>query len=66
VRKRRPDDRILTIIYNSTSSTPLKFDEENRGAGDVVIVGIAQPEDPAPTKPAPTTAPSVPTSNHTL
>ena len=58
VKRLRPNDRILTIVYHGTSSTPLKFDEADRGAGDVVISGIAPPEDSESMKPTPTTSPA--------
>jgi hypothetical protein len=58
VKRRRPCDRVLTMAYRSTTDTALGFDEEDRGAGDVVIYGVKQPEPPEPAKPTTTSAPT--------
>lgn len=56
LHRRRPADRVLTIIYRGTSNTPLAFDEADRGSGDIVIYGIKPPEET--TQPGPTSAPT--------
>lgn len=44
LRERRQDDSVLTIVFRAATETPLKFDEEDRGAGDIVIYGVTPPE----------------------
>jgi uncharacterized iron-regulated protein len=56
VRRRRPQDNIMTIVYHGVTSTPLAFDETDAGAGDVIIYGVTPPEESEPEKPAPTTS----------
>lgn len=56
LHRRRPADRVLTIIYRGTSNMPLAFDEADRGAGDIVIYGIRPPEET--TQPGPISAPT--------
>lgn len=56
-RQRRPNDRVMTIVYRGVETTPLRFNEADRGAGDVIIYGVKPPEDDA--KPAtPTSQPT--------
>jgi heme-binding NEAT domain protein len=64
LRRRRPKDAVLTIIYHGASTTPLKFDDADKGSGDIVIYGVKPPEDEEkPAKPSPTSAPTTaPTS----
>lgn len=50
----RPHDRIVTVAYHSTTDGRFEFDEEDRGAGDIVIYGIKPP----PKKKRPTTMPT--------
>ncbi len=65
-RARRPDDRVLTIVYRATQDGRFPFDPEDRHAGDIVIYGIVpepepEPDDaeaPAMPHPMPTTAPT--------
>ncbi|MEK6644826.1 MAG: ChaN family lipoprotein [Planctomycetota bacterium] len=60
-RQRRPNDRVMTIVYRGVEKTPLRFDESDRGAGDVIIYGVKPPdEDAKPATPTsqPTTAPA--------
>ena len=55
----RPTDRILTIVYSSTTDGRLPFSEEDRDAGDIVIVGVAPPpEEEKPAPPMPSTMPA--------
>ncbi len=75
-RQLRPSDRVVTIAYRSTTDGRLSFDQEDRGAGDVVLYGLTPPPEeeqaggppgplPAATQPAtmPASAPSTaPTS----
>lgn len=58
LRRRRPTDRVLTILYHGQSELPLKFDASERDAGDIVIVGLKSPEDEPPSKPTPTSPPT--------
>ena len=44
-KRRRPDDAILTIVYHGQSETPLKFDDSDRDAGDIMIYGLKPPEE---------------------
>ena len=65
-RQRRPGDRVVTVIYRSTTDGRFAFDVDDRDAGDIVIYGIAPPEEaerpsmlPEPAAATqPTTAPS--------
>ncbi|MBI5764395.1 MAG: ChaN family lipoprotein [Planctomycetes bacterium] len=65
-RQRRPNDRVLTVVYRGVPMPPLRFDEDDRYAGDIILYGISPPEDdPKPPMPTsqPTSAPaSQPTS----
>jgi hypothetical protein len=59
----RPRDRVLTVVYRATEDGRLKFDDEDRGAGDIVVYGIAPPPEPkseggGPPGPMPTTMPT--------
>lgn len=72
--RRRPHDRLLTIVYRSTLDGHFPFQDEDRHAGDIVIYGIAAPpkkdaagqapaapattQPTAATQPVPTTAPT--------
>lgn len=44
VKRARPEDAVLTIVFRG-AQPPFAFDEADLGAGDVVIYGIAPPED---------------------
>lgn len=44
LRRLRPADRVLIIVYHGKTDTPLKFDEADRDSGDVVIYGLKPPE----------------------
>lgn len=44
LRRLRPADRVLVIVYHGKSETPLKYDPEDRDCGDFVIYGIRPPE----------------------
>lgn len=61
-RQRRPNDRVLTIVYRGVPTPPLRFDEDDRNAGDVILYGISPPEDDPkasmPTTSQPTSAPT--------
>lgn len=51
-KSRRPDDRVFTILYRGSSTTPLAFDADDAGVADVVIYGIQPPpETKATSKP---------------
>lgn len=63
VRKMRPNDHILTIVFRGTSETPLSFDEADRAAADIVIYGVTPPEEDAMSMPVPTTAPAPTTTS---
>lgn len=71
-RARRPSDRVLTIAYEGTTDGAFKFGDDERGAGDVVIYGIAPPpeeEEPAASRPAappPTTELALPETQPTM
>lgn len=58
LRRRRPQDAVLTIIFRGTSKTPPTFDEADRGAGEIVIYGIQPPENSPPEKALTTSAPA--------
>jgi uncharacterized iron-regulated protein len=62
LRRRRPTDRILTIVYRGQSEVPLKFDDSERNAGDIVIAGLTPPEEEPAPKPATTAPTSQPSS----
>jgi len=52
-RRQRAADKICTIVYRPVEMGDLRFDPEDRGAGDVLIYGIAPAEeDQAPMPPA--------------
>jgi len=57
-RERRPDDRVCTVVYSSTTDGAFTFDEQDRHAGDVVIYGIVPP----PEEKKPTAPPGMPTT----
>ncbi|MBK9119906.1 MAG: ChaN family lipoprotein [Phycisphaerales bacterium] len=59
LRTRRPTDRILTIVFRATVDGRFPFDEEDRGAADLIIYGITPP--PAPRAPD-TASPHPPTA----
>ena len=64
LRQRRPDDRVVTIVYGSTTDGTFPFQDEDRHAGDIVIYGISPPPKKSEAKrmppmvTAPTTQPS--------
>jgi uncharacterized iron-regulated protein len=60
LQRRRPDDKLLTIIYCDNPSGQFTFDEEDRGAGDIVIYGLTPPEPERPTMPTPPAKPETP------
>jgi uncharacterized iron-regulated protein len=51
LRRRRPADRIVTVVYSGTTDTELAFDPDDCSAGDIAICGI-QPPEPKNGKPA--------------
>ncbi len=71
--RRRPLDRVFSIVYRSTVDGRFPFREEDRHAGDIVIYGIAppakketdgqQPAMPAATQPAAGTPAPQPTTS---
>ncbi len=64
-RQRRPNDRVLTVVYRGLPTPPLRFDDEDRNAGDIILYGISPPEDD-PKASMPTSQPtSAPTSQPT-
>jgi hypothetical protein len=61
-RHRRPEDKLLTVIYHDHPDGQFAFAEEDRGAGDIIIYGLTPPEPEPPSMPA---APGKPTSQPT-
>jgi uncharacterized iron-regulated protein len=57
--RRRPDDKLLIIVYRDNPDGQFTFDEEDRGAGDVIIYGLTPPEPEPPSMPV---APGKPAS----
>jgi uncharacterized iron-regulated protein/dienelactone hydrolase len=55
-RQLRPLDQVITIVYRGMPSSQPPFEEEDRGAGDIVIYGIKPP--PEPEREAPASAPA--------
>ena len=53
LRRRRPKDKLLTVVYRDNPDGQFTFDEEDRGAGDVVIYGLTPPEPEKPSMPKP-------------
>lgn len=47
LRQRRPDDRIVTVVYRSSPIGPFAFAEKDRGAADIILYGVARTEKPA-------------------
>ncbi|MBK8270794.1 MAG: ChaN family lipoprotein [Planctomycetes bacterium] len=47
LKRARPEDAMLTIVFRG-AQPPFAFDEADLGAGDVVIYGIAPPEEEEP------------------
>lgn len=45
LRRRRPDDRVVTIVYRGVSKLPALLDPKDRFAGDVVIYGMRPDEE---------------------
>ncbi|MEW6198188.1 MAG: ChaN family lipoprotein [Planctomycetota bacterium] len=41
--RRRPHDRVLTVIYRSTPDGRFAFQDDDRHAGDIVVYGIVPP-----------------------
>lgn len=44
LRQRRPEDALMTIVYRAQENGQFAFDEEDHGAGDVVIYGLKPPK----------------------
>ena len=53
LRQRRPDDKLCTIVYGDHPDGQFRFDEEDRGAGDIVIYGLTPPKPKQRSMPAP-------------
>lgn len=47
-KQQRPEDRVVTIAYRGQPEVEFTFEEEDRGAGDIVIYGLTPPEEEAP------------------
>jgi hypothetical protein len=63
LEQRRPHDRLLTIVYRGNPDGQFAFREEDRGAGDVIVYGLALPEPETRTMPMPGKPPATqPTS----
>ena len=67
LRLRRPDDRLVTVSYRTNPDGQFSFDDEDRGAGAIVIYGLTapepeKPESMPPAKEAPPAPESQPTS----
>ncbi|GEM_PF-130761 len=58
----RPSDRVVTVIYRSTSDASLRFDPADRHVGDILIYGIAPPPEDQAARSASTTGPTTPSS----
>lgn len=58
LRERRPDDRVVTIVYRDDPTGRFELAADDRDAGDIVIYGIAPPPKAPARPPAPTTAPA--------
>ena len=56
LRQRRPDDAVRTIVYRTSPDTRFEFQEDDRGAGDIVIYGLVPPA-PKKSAAAPTSQP---------
>jgi uncharacterized iron-regulated protein len=52
LRRRRPDDKLLSIVFRDSPNGQFTFDEEDRGAGDIIIYGLTPPEPEKPSMPA--------------
>jgi uncharacterized iron-regulated protein len=48
-KQRRPNDRVLTIVYQGSTEMPPKFDSEIKGIADIVVYGVTPPPEPKPT-----------------
>lgn len=60
-RRQRPHDSVITVVYQGTTDGQFAFDEDERGAGDVVMYGLKAPPKKRgqhPPMPTTTTAPS--------
>lgn len=57
-RRRRPGDKILTLVYRGTTVAPLAGDESDRGVGDIVIYGMTPEPPEEPKSHGPTSAPA--------
>lgn len=57
-RSRRSGDDVLTIVYRTSPDPGFGFDEDDRGAGDIVIYGLVPPRPKKPTSRPTTTAPA--------
>lgn len=53
LRRQRPNDQLFTIVYRDDPDGQFAFDEQDRGAGDVVIYGLTPPEPEKPSMPKP-------------
>lgn len=60
LRHRRPDDELCTIIYGDHPDGQFRFDEADRGAGDVVIYGLTPPKPKQRSMPGPPEKPETP------
>ncbi len=56
----RPHDKLFTIVYRSNPNGQFAFDEEDHGAGNVVIYGLTPPKPKKPAMPMPTKKPITP------
>ena len=46
-RRRRPDDRVVTIVYEAADGGNFKWDADQRDAAEIVIYGVTPPPEPA-------------------
>jgi len=60
LQRRRPEDKLLTIVYSDNPDGQFTFDAEDRGAGDVIIYGLTPPEPKKPSMPTPPAKPETP------
>ena len=60
-KRQRHQDRVVTVVYRSHPTVDLAFDEEDHGAGDIVIYGLTPAEEEKPMgMPMPTPGPERP------
>ena len=52
--RRRPHDKIMTIVYRGVSNASLPFDNADRGIADVMIYGLKPPDESTLPNPVPT------------